>query len=60
MSSYKKPMKLNVPKNSKNFAAGNNKPYQRPERKLPEVLKKQVSDNPEQASMVIKDIESSN
>ena len=47
MSSYKKPMKLNVQKNSKNLAFGKNQPFQRPERKIPEALKKQTTDRSE-------------
>ncbi len=55
MSSYKKPMKLNVQKNSKNLPGGGHKPFQRPERKLPEPLKKQTPDSSDQQSSTTKD-----
>ena len=48
MSSYKKPMKLNVPKNMKSLHTNNKGPFVRPDRKLNELPKKKLAENSEQ------------
>ncbi len=53
MSSYKKPMKLDVPKSMKNLHAGNKGAFVRPDRKLNGVFKKKLPINSEQSPKVI-------
>ncbi len=54
MSSYKKPMKLSLPKNSKNFSRDSHKQFQIPKKNPIELVKKQVPVNLEQPPVVVK------